>query len=572
MNSEKKDINIKFHILAIACIILFCAALAPVTMQNDTYYTIKIGEHILNQGIDMQDPFSWHENLPYTYPHWAYDTGIYLIYHLGEISGIADGGMLFIYLSTVILACILGICIYATTTKVSKNPLISFLFTLLVMYLMRDFIAARAQLVTFILFVLNILFIENFLESKKKRYLVGMVILSILIANVHVAVWPFFFVLFLPYIAEYIIATIVEANLISKLMIGIRKQEVKRIEKKLAKESNEEKQKELKIQLEEAKKKLIDREKKEEQIIEKETKRRENPYKLKIKKNTAVKWLILVMMICAFTGLLTPLGDTPYTYLAKTMQGNTTKSISEHLPLTLFDDKETMIVLALVLAILIFTDTKIELKDFFMVGGLIFLSFMSRRQISLLLIIGVFSFIKWVTYLIHKYDPEGSIKFMQLMTSLLGKVISIVLISVICMMMVKPKLKEQFVDTNKYPVEAATWILENLDVENIRLYNEYNYGSYLLFRGIPVFIDSRADLYAPEFNKQEGEEKGRDIFSDYINTSSIGTYYENKMDEYDITHVIVVNNAKLNMFLSRNDNYKQLYKDDNFVIYERNAE
>ena len=117
MNSEEKKINIKFNILAIVCIILFCFALSPITLQNDTYYTIKIGELITNNGIDMQDHFSWHENLPYTYPHWAYDTAIYFIYHLGEISGIADGGMLFVYISTVVLACILGIVIYITNLK-----------------------------------------------------------------------------------------------------------------------------------------------------------------------------------------------------------------------------------------------------------------------------------------------------------------------------------------------------------------------------------------------------------------------------------------------------------------------
>ena len=73
--SKKEDSqkvkNIKFHILAIFCIIIFCASICPVTMQNDTYYTIKIGEHIINtKTVDMQDPFSWHE-LPYTYPHWT---------------------------------------------------------------------------------------------------------------------------------------------------------------------------------------------------------------------------------------------------------------------------------------------------------------------------------------------------------------------------------------------------------------------------------------------------------------------------------------------------------------------
>ena len=159
---------------------------------------------------------------------------------------------------------------------------------------------------------------------------------------------------------------------------------------------------------------------------------------------------------------------------------------------------------------------------------------------------------------------------MELMTTLFGKIVTIGIILLICFVMIKPQIDDKFISTSKYPVAASDWILENLDVENIRLYNEYNYGSYLLFRGIPVFVDSRADLYAPEFNKQEGEE-GRDIFSDYINISSIGTYYETKFEKYDITHVIVVNNAKLNMFLSRDENYKQLYKDDNFVIYERNV-
>ena len=570
MNLEEKNTNIKFNILAIVCIIIFSFALAPISLQNDTFYTIKIGEHIVNNGIDMQDPFSWHEDLPYTYPHWAYDTAVYFMYHLGEMTGITNGGMLFIYLSTAILACTLGVLLYITASKVSNNRLLSFFITIAIMYLIKEFIAARAQLVTFILFVLTILFIESFLESKKKRYLVGLVIISIIIANVHVAVWPFFFVLFMPYIAEYIIAIILDANLISKFILFYYKDKIRDIERKLAKAKNEENKKILEEKLAKAKQDLVLRKEKEEKVIANAKQRRENPYKLKINKKSVTKWLILVMVICALTGFLTPLGNTPYTYLVKTMQGNTTKSISEHLPLTLFDDKETMISLVLVLAILIFTKIKIELKDFFMMGGLIFLSFMSRRQISILTLIGGIIFAKWIAYLIQKYDAEGSRTFTKLMTTTLGKIITITIIALMCMAMIKLKINDKFVNDTKYPVEASTWILENLDVNNIKIYNEYNYGSYLLFRGIPVFIDSRADLYAPEFNKGDNEE-GRDIFSDYINISSIGTYYETKFEKYGITHVIVVNNAKLNMFLSRDEKYKQLYKDDNFVIYERNV-
>ena len=570
MNQEEKNVKIRFNVLAIICIILFSFSLAPVTLQNDTYYTIKIGEHIINEGIDMQDPFSWHENLPYTYPHWAYDTATYLIYNLGQHTGIHDGGMLFIYITTVILACVLGVLLYITITHLSKNNLISFVLTMFAMYLLKDFIAARAQLVTFILFVLTVLFIEKFLETKKKRYFIGIILISIVIANVHCAVWPFFFVLFLPYVAEYIIASILDFNVIGKSMVKYREDNIHSLEKKIAKEKDEEKKNILVKKLEEAKEILEKTKEKSVKIKVKEDEKRANPFRIKIEKNSAAKWLILLMIICAFTGLLTPIGDTPYTYLIKTMQGNTTKSISEHQPLTLYNDKATMIVLALVLGTLIFTDVKVKLSDLFMIGGLIFLSFMSRRQVSLLILIGVPIFAKWINYIVCKYDKKGFQKITKFVTTFVGKIIILIIVAFLSLAYITPKKDNKFIDDKKYPVAAADWMLENLDVKNIKLYNEYNYGSYLLFRGIPVFIDSRADLYAPEFNKKDGEE-GRDIFSDYINISAIGTYYETKFEKYGITHVIVVNNAKLNLFLSRSDKYKQLYKDDSFVIYERES-
>ncbi len=572
MNTEKKKINIKFNVLAIIAIIILCFAICPKTLQNDTFYTIRIGELILNNGIDMKDHFSWHENLPYTYPHWAYDTGIYLIYHLGELTSLPDGGMLFIYLSTIILASILGILIYCINNKLTKNKLVSLFITMFAIYLLKDFIAARAQLVTFILFSLTILFIESFLESKKKRYLIGIILISIAIANVHVAVWPFFFVLFLPYIAEYIIAWIAEKNVIQRVKIFNQKDILKSLEKKLEKQINEQKQEILKQKINKTKEKIIIEEEKLEKIKEKGKKLRENPYKIKVKKENATIWLTLVMIVCIFIGLLTPLGDTPYTYLVKTMQGNTTQSISEHLPLTLYNDKATMAVLAILLFILIFTDTKIKLRDLFMITGLIYLSFMSRRQVSLLILIGGFIFSKLLTYLVEKYDSEGCKKIISFMTTIVGKVCTIAIVILVSFAIYKPKINNQYINTSSYPVEAATWILENLNLEEMRLYNEYNYGSYLLYRGIPVFIDSRADLYAPEFNgakNEEGKYEGRNIFSDYINISSIGTYYETKFEEYDITHVIIVKNAKLNMFLSRNGKYNELYSDDKFIIYER---
>ena len=144
-----------------------------------------------------------------------------------------------------------------------------------------------------------------------------------------------------------------------------------------------------------------------------------------------------------------------------------------------------------------------------------------------------------------------------------GIIITIGIVLIMSLYMVKPKIHANFINKNNYPVEASDYILNNVDVKDMRLYNEYNYGSYLLYRGIPVFIDSRADLYAPEFNG------GRDIFTDFINISGIATYYEDKFKEYKITHVLVYKNSKLNMFLSRDIHYNLLYSDDAFYFYER---
>lgn len=558
-----KKTKIKFNVLAIFVIIIFCFALTPKTLQNDTYYTIAIGEHILENGIDMQDPFSWHEDLPYTYPHWLYDVGTYLVYQLGENIGI--GGFTAIYIATVILAIALGIVIYYALNKVCKNQLVSFFITLGMMYLLKNFIAARAQLVTYILFVLTILFIERFIETKKKRYLVGLIIIPIIIANVHSAVWPFYFVLYLPYIAEYIIALLADSDLYYRIALIRNKNKVKKMTLK-----NKPQEEINKIT-----EKIEELQKGKETVEINREKRRANPYKVVLRKESCVKYLILIMVICIFTGLLTPLGDTPYTYLPKTMAGNTMDNISEHLPLTLINDLKTLTVLVLFLLILIFTDIKVKLRDLFMLAGLVLMAFMSRRQVSMFVLIGGFIFAKLIVALIDKYDNGGTEQAIKAITSLFGKVITILLGILVSFSLYKGKIDDPIVNESTYPVDACDYILENVDIENMRIFNEYNYGSYILYRGIPVFIDSRADLYTPEFNgtkNEKGEYEGRDIFSDYINVSNISTYYENKFEKYDITHVLIRKNSKLNMFLSRDDNYNTLYSDDNFVFYEREAE
>ena len=545
MENENKNnkTKIKFNVMAIILIVIFCISIAPVSLQNDTFYTIKIGEHIMKNGVDMHDPFSYH-NLEYTYPHWLYDVGIYLIYNLVGQTGI--------YFSTIFLAIILGITIYITNSKLNKNNIISFIITIGSIYLLKDYIAARAQLVTFILFVLTIYFIEKFLETKKKRYGVGLIIIPILIANLHTAVFPFYFVLYLPYIAEYII------HIYSSSKIIVNNGKIKDLYKKLEKTQDEEEKNRLNEQL-----KIAEEKKKE--YLARQQKIDKNAYKISVSRNNNVKYLIIIMIICLFTGFITPIGTTPYTYLFKTMQGNTTQNIAEHLPLTLINNTKLMMVFIMFLGILIFTDTKIRLSDLFMLGGLTFLTFYTKRQESMLIIICGFILNRLIISMFNKYAPETIKSIEERMTKVIGMITTIALILTISVVNYKPKMDDNYIEQSSYPVMASDYILRHLDLRYIKLYNEYNYGSYLLFRGIPVFIDSRADLYSPEFNKDVN------VFTDFLNISGVNDdNIEEMFDKYGFTHLIMYKDAKLRTFLKQTpEKYEQLYEDDYFCIYER---
>ena len=289
-------------------------------------------------------------------------------------------------------------------------------------------------------------------------------------------------------------------------------------------------------------------------------------------KKNGVKYLIIIMLICVLTGLLTPLGPTtPYTYLIKTMQGNTTQNISEHLPLTLINNVEILSVIIILLSILIFTDFKMRLADLFMIAGLALLMFYSKRQSTMFIIIGSIIFNKLLYGWFESWIQGIDDKLVQTFTTKFGAFIISLFVIILSVYFINQKLNTNYIDEQTYPVQISDFILQyfeenNINIKDVRLYNEYNYGSYLLYRDIPVFIDSRCDLYAPEYNG------GKDIFMDFIESSNLSIWFEDVFKKYDITHVILYKNSKMNMIIKDGnlDGYNLLKEDENFVFYEIN--
>ena len=310
----------------------------------------------------------------------------------------------------------------------------------------------------------------------------------------------------------------------------------------------------------------------EEKIAKKYGEEVKQEEKITIIKRSGTKYLIIVMLICILTGLLTPLGpSTPYTYLIKTMQGNTTQNISEHLPMTLINCADILCVIIILLAILIVTDSKIRLTDLLMIGGLALLMLYSKRQSTMFVIIGSVILNRMLYGWMEKYIKDVDEKMIKIFSTGFGTVLLSACIISLSAYFIIPKANDPYIDEKTYPVEMSEFILQyfqdnNINIDEVRLYNEYNYGSYLLYKGIPVFIDSRCDLYAPEYNG------GQDIFMDFIESSNLSIWFEDIFKKYEITHVILYRNSKINMIIeeAQLEGYKLLNEDKYFVFYEIN--
>ena len=321
----------KFNILIIIIVIFLCYMLTPIIFQNDTFYTIKIGELIVHNGIDMLDHFSIH-NIAYTYPHWLYDVFIYIIYHFFSFTGI--------YISTIILFIGLMLSIYYTNTKLNKHKIIIAFITIISILPLNKYATAREKKIRYILFVWEYYFIERFLQTKNKKYALYLVVISLILCNIHVAVWPFYFILFLPFIAEYLIAKVFKLKTLFK-----------------------------------------------ERII--------------IEKNNNVKYLLIIILISLLTGLLTPIKDTPYTYLIYTMMGDSQNYIQEHLTLDKVGIIYVITFLIEYLVLIIMSKTK--LRYLFLTLGLAIMCYTSNRHVALFVILFSFVFINVLDNFFIKY-------------------------------------------------------------------------------------------------------------------------------------------------------------------------
>ncbi len=108
----------------------------------------------------------------------------------------------------------------------------------------------------------------------------------------------------------------------------------------------------------------------------------------------------------------------------------------------------------------------------------------------------------------------------------------------------------------RYPVAAVDY-LEASGLDAARGYNSYNWGGYLIWRGVPVFVDGRADVYGDPFL----------LF--YRETFEVKSTWQEPLDEYDVDYVLMERGTPLTAVLTASPEWMQVYEDDIAEIFIR---
>ncbi len=250
----------------------------------------------------------------------------------------------------------------------------------------------------------------------------------------------------------------------------------------------------------------------------------------------------LIMIVCVLCISVNPHGIKMLFYPYQNMlDGFMLKTIAEWQPTNLndFSHYTYFVLIIIIVCVFLFSSKKIKLIDLLLFCFVLFLGLKSIRFWPYTYIV--------MSYIIFYYIPsrknDNGTEFVLFILSIL----LIIIFAINNKMIIKNINKKVLND------EVVSYI----KTKNAkRLYNYYDYGGYLIYCNISVFIDGRADLYS-NYN-----------YKDYYKISSLAYGYEKIIKKYDFDYFIIPKDIGLATYLDNNDSYSLVFSDKKVVIYE----
>lgn len=106
-----------------------------------------------------------------------------------------------------------------------------------------------------------------------------------------------------------------------------------------------------------------------------------------------------------------------------------------------------------------------------------------------------------------------------------------------------------------YPVKAVQYLQEN---PRGKIFNDYGFGGYLIWKGVPVYIDGRADLY-----------KHNEIFTRYMDPFGEGEKASGFVGSSGADAALLAAMSRYDQLLAESLEWECVYRDESAVVYRK---
>lgn len=372
------------------------------------------------------------------------------------------------------------------------------------LYLLQ-FANSRPTIISFSIFVLLLTFLEKYIKTKNWKMLLPLPILSLIEINCHSAMWPMMFVIMVPFLFP----------------------------RKISKKSEF--------------------------------------------REDAKKWfqnnkLILLSAIIMFVvGFINPNGLNGILYLIKSYGAASKCGIMEMASPTMRSFNGILILIAFAIYIIYFTRiiiTKSEFKfvNFYMASGTLLLAINNLRSFWYI-ILGVMPLLamlveECICKKIENKEIISENNDKSYSAELRTCIIRVIWVTAI-LVIFAGSTQYNYKDCDSTPLKAVEY-LDELEKDDIILFNGFNSGAYLEWCGYKTYMDPRPELFDIRINNKEN------IVDEYLNLMINNIDFEEFLNKYNFTHIISLDGYAFSYHLSCSDDYSLVVDGEGYKLYERN--
>ena len=181
---------ISYSLLFIFSILLYAILLSQ-SQDNDMYFEIVSGRDLLNGNFSTATHLN---NFPMLVQQWLYAVCLAIVDRLGHL-----GHVLFVLVQDLLLYIISALFIQYKTHDNVK----SYIYPMFaILYCHEYMINIRPQIITMVLLLSELLLLELYKDKKQYRYLISILPILILAANLHQAIFLYHIFVIIPYLYD----------------------------------------------------------------------------------------------------------------------------------------------------------------------------------------------------------------------------------------------------------------------------------------------------------------------------------------------------------------------------------